>query len=283
MNQVPIQSLSPGELLQLMHFYAQAGADVLIDNAPIDRFEEFAALERARQEAKAEAPKPRTLPERGAPKAQAAAAPAAQPATIPDAEAVAMAERAAAAANTVDELVEAVCAFSGCNLRNSARNTVFIRGNREAKIAIACGSPSADDDRDGQVFAGVAGAMMNRMLASIGLGENDVLFFNVIPWRPPGNRQPTVREVAICKPFADRLIAIHRPRVILALGNFASKYFTGSPKGIHATRGQWASYECAGGQVAVLPTFHPQDLINAPVCKPLAWQDLLSLQLWLTN
>lgn len=277
MDQIPADQLLPDELAALMHFYAEAGVSWLGEDEPIDRFAEFAALSSAKNQARTSpameqprqtaAERPNRRPER------AEARPAAPPTVaVPDAEAVEAATRLAAGASSPQALMEAVSSFGGCNLRNSARNTVFAGGNLAARIAVVGGVPSADDDREGAPFSGPAGAMLSRMLAGIGLDSAGVLSFNLIPWRTPGDRAPTVREVEICLPFGMRLLELVRPRAVLALGNLPARVLSSAAKGsIHSLRGKWFDI----GGTPGLATFHPQEMITAPTCKSLAWQDIL--------
>jgi uracil-DNA glycosylase family 4 len=286
MNAISAEVLSSAELLQLMHFYADAGVDWLLEDEPQDRFAEFAALEAARAR-----PAPPVFAEPAETKrelstknnARPAPPPPRTPVAIPDAEAVAEAQRIAASANTLDELAAAVASFAGCNLRNSARSTVFISGNPAARIAVAAGMPSSEDDREGVPFSGPAGAMLAKMLAGIGLSTDDVLLFNLIPWRPPGNRPPTPAELDICRPFGMRLIELLRPQSLLVLGNLPAKILSNSGESIHAQRGRWIDVTVNGLSVPAMATFHPQDLTAAPPCKRLAWQDLLAFRASLTN
>ncbi len=279
------QSLSLNELFQLMHFYADAGVDWLLEDEPQDRFVEFSAMEaaRARPQERAAVADSQVAPAQRHSARAVAPPPVRTTVAIPDAEAASDARAVAAAAGTLDELAAAVNAFSGCNLRNSARNTVFMAGNINARIAIAAGMPSEDDDREGRPFAGQAGAMLAKMLAGIGIGMDDVLLFNLIAWRPPGNRQPTPYELDICRPFSARLLELLQPRAVLALGNFPAKFFSGSNETIHGLRGRWMDANAGGLKVPVMVTFHPQDLSAAPASKRLAWQDLLAFRAELTN
>lgn len=282
MNSPSVQSLSLNELFQLVHFYAEAGVEWMLEDAPQDRFAEFAAMEAARA-APREPPRRETAaPQAASASPRQAARPAAAPvrpaAVVPDAEAVSEARRVAAEAATLDDLALAVAAFGGCNLRNSARSTAFLTGNVEARIAIAGGLPSADDDRDGQPFSGPAGAMLEKMLAGIGIRREDVLQFNIIPWRPPGNRAPTPHELDICRPFGLRALELLKPNGVLALGNLPARFFSGSNETIHGLRGRWMEVEAGNVRLPVMTTFHPQDLMAAPPCKRLAWQDLLDFR-----
>lgn len=282
MNPVSVDTLSPAELAALMHFYAEAGVDWLVEDQPFDRFAEFAALANARaQPAVAVADQPasvqtgerqgRTLPSRP----QATIAP--PPIVVPDAEAVEAARQTAAKANTVEELIDVVANFTGCNLRISAR-TAFARGNVTARIMVAGGVPSPDDDREGAPFSGASGIMLERMLASIGIAADDILSFNLIPWRPPGNRQPTPHEMEVCKPFSFRLVEIVRPDVILVLGNQPARMLLQTNESIHSLRGKWTEMTAGSEKIPMLASFHPQDLLAAPLSKRLAWQDLLEFR-----
>jgi len=278
MDQISSDHLLPDELAALMHFYAEAGVSWLGEDEPIDRFAEFIALSSAKAQARiapAGLQQPQQVSgERGNRKPERAEArPAAPPAmAIPDAEAVEAAVRLAAAAQSPEALIEAVSGFGGCNLRNSARNTVFAGGDLAGRIAIIGGVPSADDDREGAPFSGPAGVMLSRMLAGIGLDPAGVLSFNLIPWRTPGDRAPTVREVEICLPFGLRLLELAQPQAVLVLGNFPVRVLSRAAKGsIHSLRGKWFDIE----GVRALATFHPQEMVTAPTCKGLAWQDIL--------
>jgi DNA polymerase len=139
-------------------------------------------------------------------------------------------------------------------------------------------APSAEDDREGQPFAGRPGALLDKMLAAIGLDRSSILLTQVIPWRPPGNRVPSAAEMDICRPFIERQIALAEPKAILLFGNFAARVFFGETDTIHGLRGQWKEIGAGTLTVPALATLHPQDLLTAPVNKRLAWNDLLAFQ-----
>lgn len=278
MKPVSADDLLPDELAALMHFYAEAGVSWLSEDGPIDRFAEAdwpvaGAIARAPGQTDAAraaaAPRPRTAE-------VSATVGAASVVAVPDAEAVESAVSLAAAAETAEDLIASVEGFSGCNLKFSARHTVFAAGSTAARVVIVGGAPAAEDDREGKPFSGVAGRVLDRMLAGIGIDAADYLSVNSIPWRTPGDRAPTVREVEICAPFARRLIELVRPEAVLVLGNLAARIMSDEPKaGIHALRGRWFSIPVGVSRVRAFATFHPDELIGTPSSKRLAWQDLL--------
>ena len=284
MNASPADQLSTYELAQLLHFYAESGVEWALEDEPVDRFLEYAELEARRaarlsQPERAQEARAERRPDAGR---QASPPPRQQPMAIPDGEAVAEAQRLAAAARTLEELADGVAAFTGCNLRNSARNTAFMSGNHAAKILVVGGAPSADDDRDGAPFSGPAGGMLARMLAGIAIALDEVLIANLVPWRPPGNRPPTPHETEICRPFDIRLIEILKPRAVLALGSHPAKVLSGSTEGIHSLRGKRIDLDIAGQMVPMIATFHPLEIMQTPLNKRFAWQDLLAFNALLT-
>ncbi|MCV9963488.1 uracil-DNA glycosylase [Pararhizobium sp. BT-229] len=285
-------TMSPAELAALLHFHAEAGVEWLLEDDPVDRFAEFEHAKAARgmagsqavqkTQSSAQSDTSRATPNRdtgNSPANRAPAAPAATPQmAIPDEQAIAEARFAAESARSLAELKSAMEAFSGCNLKNSARNMVFADGNPSSGIMVIGSMPNGDDDREGTPFSGRQGQMLERMLASIGLDRTSVLLTNVIPWRPPGNRPPSPRETDICRPFIERQIMLAEPRHLLVLGNFAGRFFFGGNDTIHHMRGEWRDIPVGGITVSALATLHPQDLISAPASKRLAWQDLLAFR-----
>ena len=283
---ISANDLSPAELAALLHFHADAGVEWLLEEEAIDRFAEFEAMKAARRPTTAAqqespvagerqiSPRPNTTA-RPAPAERASSGP--KPA-IPDGEAVQQARFVAESARSLSELKTAIEAFNGCNLKHSARSTIFASGDAESGIMVIGSAPSAEDDREGTPFSGKSGQLFDKMLASIGLTRSSVLLTQVIPWRPPGNRAPSAAEMDICRPFIERQIALAEPRVILLLGNFSARFFFGENDTIHGLRGRWREIAVAEHVIPAIASLHPQDLLTAPVNKRLAWNDLLAFQ-----
>ena len=210
--------------------------------------------------------------------------PAAKPAaTVPSEPAksdpVAEAAALAGAAGSLEALREAISGFAHCELKRGARNTVFADGNPRARVLVLGEAPGREEDLEGRPFVGRAGQMLDRMFAAIGLSRaapdpGAALYLaNVLPWRPPGDRDPEAEEIAMMRPFVARHVALVDPDVVVLMGNTPCKAVLGQT-GILRLRGQWAE---AWGK-PVLPMTHPRDLLRAPLAKREAWADLLSLK-----
>jgi DNA polymerase len=208
-----------------------------------------------------------------------AKAPAAAPAVAVPLDAATTARAAAAAAPTLDALRAALTAFEMCELKRGAKTTVFADGNPAARMLILGEAPGRDEVLEGRPFVGRAGQLLDRMFAAIGLSRTSadpasaLYITNVLPWRPPQNRDPTPEEIAMMRPFVERHIELVDPAVIVVMGNAACQCLLGK-QGILRLRGQWA--EALGRPV--LPMTHPAYLLRTPAAKREAWADLLALK-----
>lgn len=167
-----------------------------------------------------------------------------------------------------------------CALKRTATQLVFADGAETARIMVIGEAPGAEEDRAGRPFVGPAGQLLDRMLASIGLDRTTVRIVNVVPWRPPGNRNPSDLEIEQCLPFLHRHIALIRPHCLLLLGAVAARALIGGKEGITRLRGSWRALEIPGieAPVRALPTYHPAYLLRQPAAKRLAWADLMTLR-----
>jgi DNA polymerase len=252
------------DALAALRLQIEWGADEALDDAPVDRTRPVApppvALQPVRPAATI-APAPRLPP--GPPRAG------------PAARAVSVAQ----AAGTLDELRQALAAFTDCPLAATATNLVFSDGNPEAGLVLVGEAPGAEEDLTGKPFVGASGQFLDRMLASIGLDRTQLLITNLIPWRPPGNRPPTENEVLMCLPFLRRHLALARPRIVVTLGALSTRALIGNDAGIRKMRGRWLKLELEGaGPVKLLPMLHPAYLLRTPGAKRDAWADLLALR-----
>ncbi|MEZ5959421.1 MAG: uracil-DNA glycosylase [Hyphomonadaceae bacterium] len=199
-------------------------------------------------------------------------------------DAVNTARALAAAASTIAELRAAVDKFNGCALKMTARNTVFSDGADDAPILVLGEAPGKDEDEQGKPFVGRSGQLLDKMLATIGLGrKSNVLISNTIYWRPPGNRDPTPGETISCLPFVERLIELSKPKLLILTGKAAAHTVLKREDGVMKLRGRKLQYarEGLGAPVNAMVMLHPAYLLRQPQQKRLAWADLLLAEAWL--
>ncbi len=140
-----------------------------------------------------------------------------------------------------------------CALGDTRSRLVFGVGNPHADVMFIGEAPGRQEDLQGEPFVGAAGKLLDELLASAGLARSDVYIANILKCRPPNNRDPLPDEIATCTPFLREQIRIIDPRVIVALGKFATQFLLKTDIGITRLRGR--RHEVDGR--AVLPIFHP--------------------------
>ncbi len=238
-----------------LEWQVEMGVDEAICDAPVNRY----ALE-----AKPSKPAPVSI------------APAVMEAVDPVSEAHAM----AAAAEDLAGLETALAAYPHWDLRLGARNLVFADGHPEARVMIIGEAPGREEDMKGKPFVGEAGQLLDRMFAAIAMQRDHpdpakaIYITNILPWRPPQNRDPSAEERAMLRPFVLRHIELADPDLLVLMGRVSSATLLETSEGITRIRGKWR--ELAGRPA--LPMLHPAYLLRNPAAKREAWADLLELQ-----
>ena len=157
-----------------------------------------------------------------------------------------------------------------CKLAPGRKNIVFGYGNPHAELMFVGEAPGADEDEQGLPFVGRAGQLLTKIIEAINMSREDVFICNILKCRPPGNRNPETDEIASCEPFLFRQIASVKPKVICALGTFASQTLLRTTEPISKLRGQLLDYK----GLKLMATFHPAYLLRNPVEKRKVWEDV---------
>jgi uracil-DNA glycosylase family 4 len=166
-----------------------------------------------------------------------------------------------------------------CGLCEGRTQVVNTFGNHQARLMFVGEAPGADEDAQGRPFVGRAGQLLTKIIEAIGMRREDVLIGNVNRCRPPGNRQPTLEEAAICRPFLFREIAAVQPDVIVVMGNTALQNLLEIRGGITRVRGTFRDFR----GIKVMPTFHPAYLLRDPSKKREVWEDLKKVRAYLDS
>ena len=248
----------------LLDWQVALGVTDAIGDAPVNRY----ALE-TRVIAKPTAAPSMPVPARAEPST-----------TIAQADPVALATQLATAAHTLDDLRSAMAAFDLCELKKGARNLVFADGRADARVMIVGEAPGREEDLQGRPFVGEAGQLLDRMLAAISMARDHadatraVYITNILPYRPPQNRDPNAEERAMFRPFVQRHIELVSPDILVFMGRISTGTLFDTNEGITRIRGQWRMFQ----GIPCLPMLHPAFLLRNPPAKREAWADLLTLQ-----
>ena len=251
----------------LLAFYLEAGVDCALSDEPRNRLSEELAAEEKKPLKPAQFRNANPAPAR----------PVAEPAPAPEL-AITTARELAPQAKSLDELRALQEKFDGCALKSTATRLVFADGNPQAKIMFVGEAPGREEDLEGLPFVGASGKLLDLILAAVGLDRTRVYIANIIPWRPPGNRDPSPQETQICLPFIKRQIELVDPDILVCLGKPSSQAVLELKDGIMKTRGKWHDYDIGSRKIRAMATFHPAYLLRQPIYKRLTWQDFRAIK-----
>lgn len=173
---------------------------------------------------------------------------------------------------TLAELAVQAAGCTKCSLASTRTQVVFGVGDPHAPLMFVGEAPGKDEDEQGEPFVGRSGKLLDQVMEEeLGVGRDRVYIANVIKSRPPGNRDPLPEEIAACQPWLEAQLELIRPKVVMTLGNFATKLLlfgdTKAKDGITKLRGK--AYPWRDGAVLV-PTFHPSAVLRSGGGQPLA-------------
>ncbi len=161
--------------------------------------------------------------------------------------------------DSLDTIASEVRVCLRCPLGKERTHAVPGEGPANARIMFIGEGPGYHEDVQGRPFVGASGQYLDELLAGIRLRRKDVFIANVVKCRPPGNRDPEPVELAACRDYLDRQIALILPEVVVTLGRFSmQRYFPG--QSITRIHGQPKRV----GDVYYLPLFHPAAALRNP-------------------
>jgi DNA polymerase len=170
------------------------------------------------------------------------------------------------------ELAAAVAACRACPLGEQRKQAVLGVGDRDPDWLFVGEGPGAEEDVKGEPFVGQAGKLLDNMLAALGIARGHRVYIgNAVKCRPPGNRTPEAGEMAACRPYLERQIALLRPKVIVLLGKAAVHSLLHDDSSLASLRGK--RFEFQG--IPVVVTYHPAYLLRNLPEKAKAWEDLV--------
>jgi len=186
-------------------------------------------------------------------------------------------------------LYSAINNCNECPLGSGRINPVPGEGAANPLVMVIGEGPDEDEDRTGRPFAGKAGQLLDRMLASVGLSrETNCYITNIVKCRPPENRDPGPEEISSCIKFLKRQIILLRPLVILCAGRVAAQNILDTREGINSLRNSFTEYrpgfsgdpgeEIEEKAIPVLCTFHPGAILRDESLKRPVWEDLKLLR-----
>ena len=162
-----------------------------------------------------------------------------------------------------------------CPLGEHRKQAVLGVGDRDPDWLFIGEGPGAEEDIKGEPFVGQAGKLLDNMLGALGIARGRKVYIgNAVKCRPPGNRTPDAAEMAACRPWLERQVALLKPKVIVLLGKAAVHSVLHDDSSLASLRGRRFEYQ----GIPVVVTYHPAYLLRNLPEKAKAWEDLLFAQ-----
>ncbi len=172
-------------------------------------------------------------------------------------------------ADSLEAVAAEVRGCTKCPLSRSRTHAVPGEGPVDARVMLIGEGPGFHEDRQGRPFVGPSGQYLEQLLASVGLDRKQVFITNVVKCRPPGNRDPLPDELAACRDYLDRQLALIRPAIVVTLGRYSmDRFFPG--QSITRIHGQPKRV----GDVFYLPLFHPAAALRRPEWRAASEKDI---------
>jgi len=173
--------------------------------------------------------------------------------------------------DTLDNFAIEISDCRKCKVLASGRKQiVFGSGNPNADVVVVGEAPGADEDEQGKPFVGRAGKLLTDILKAINFTREEIFICNILKCRPPDNRNPLPDEIENCEPYLFKQLEMIKPKLILAVGTFASQTLLRSKEPLGKLRGRFHVYK----GIKIMVTYHPAALLRNPNWKKPTWEDV---------
>jgi uracil-DNA glycosylase len=160
---------------------------------------------------------------------------------------------------SLDALGAEASGCTRCRLAVGRTQVVFGTGTPSADLLFVGEGPGAEEDRQGLPFVGRSGKLLDRLMEEeLGFGRASCYIANIVKCRPPGNRDPKPDEIEACRPWLEGQLERLQPRVVVTLGNTATRTLLGTTQGVTRLRGKTYPWR----DIVLVPTYHPAAVLR---------------------
>ncbi|WP_238163201.1 UdgX family uracil-DNA binding protein [Kribbella capetownensis] len=155
----------------------------------------------------------------------------------------------------------------GCDLHEYAEQVVPGEGRVRARMMLIGEQPGDVEDKEGHVFVGPAGRLLDKALIEAGIERSEVFLTNAVKhfrFERQGKRRihktPSAGQIVACRPWLDRELEIVKPDLVVILGAVAARALLGP--GFKVTEQRGTQVQLPDGQAAVA-TVHPSAVVRS--------------------
>jgi DNA polymerase len=155
----------------------------------------------------------------------------------------------------------------GCDLWQDAEHAVPGEGPARARMMLIGEQPGDVEDKEGHVFVGPAGRLLDKALVAGGIERDDVYLTNAVKhfrFERQGKRRihktPAVGHIVACSPWLRSELGIVKPALVVVLGSIAARAVLGT--GFKVTQHRGEPVELPDGTPATA-TVHPSSVVRS--------------------
>ncbi len=182
----------------------------------------------------------------------------------------------------MQRIIDEISKCEKCELHKTRKKPVPGEGSITSRIMLIGEAPGRNEDEQGKPFVGQAGKFLNQLLKEAGIRREEVYITNIIKCRPPNNRDPTEKEIKSCSPYLDKQLNIIKPKAIITLGNYATKYilrkFKLKEESISKIHGKKYKINNLIFNTKIMPSYHPAAALYNPNLKQTIIDDFKKIR-----
>jgi uracil-DNA glycosylase len=127
----------------------------------------------------------------------------------------------------IEELNRDIRKCKKCRLAETRLNALCGEGNLNARLMLIAQAPGEKEDREGKMFIGPSGKILDELLEEAGVSRSEIYITNLIKCMLPGYRKPKQDEIDTCSQYLDKEIELINPAFVVPLGYYATRYISG--------------------------------------------------------
>ena len=144
-------------------------------------------------------------------------------------------------------------------------------GDPASGLMMMTAMPAAEDCAAGTLLSGEAGRLFDRMLAAIGRDRESIYLASLSCFRSPDGRLAGAGAER-CATLARHHIGLAAPKALLLFGDQPAAALLGMK--MAQARGRWHEVATHAGPIRTIVTIPPDLLLKQPSAKAYAWADL---------
>ncbi len=173
-------------------------------------------------------------------------------------------------ATSVADIAALVAACARCSRCREDTGRLAGYGSPAARLMFVGGWPSVEAADAGSPMAGPDGELLEKIIAAMKLSPETVYITHVVKCALPAGQVPAESESTACKGFLEQEIKAVAPDVICSLGDLAARTLLETKSSFAEQRGRFHDR----GEISVLPTWHPADILLRRERKREVWEDV---------